>query len=179
MLILAVKPTYIIFIVALIFIIQVIAALRCYKRCGPGEALVRTGLGGARVVFDHGLVIIPVMHKVTIVSLAAKQLEFTAKIVTKDAVHKELNCNIIVRINKTPEDVCNALTVLGAERLTDDNKLLKLFEPKYSEYIQVVAKGFTLEEIENRSFEFKESVLNLIGTDVNTLSLEDMTLTVS
>ena len=64
MLILAVKPTYIIFIVALIFIIQVIAALRCYKRCGPGEALVRTGFGGARVVFDHGLVIFECNHRV-------------------------------------------------------------------------------------------------------------------
>lgn len=173
-----IKPLYLVLVIGAVFIINFVAAMRCYKKCGPDEALVRTGFGGASVVFGSGTVVIPIMHDFVKVKMAAKQLDFSVKIITEDLVRKEVNCNFIVRVNKTKEDVCTALTMLGVERLEDDNKLLKLFEPKYSEYIQVVAKTYTAEEIESKPMTFKESVLEIIGVDVNGLSLEDMTLTV-
>ena len=50
-------------------------AISVYRRTAANEALVRTGLGGAQVALNGGMVVYPVVHQVVPVSLETMKLE--------------------------------------------------------------------------------------------------------
>src|SRR3954467_5843897 len=76
-------------IVALLIVFTVTVA-KFYRRCGPDEALVRTGAGGSRVVIGGGVNVYPIVHQLMRVSLRSikLQVERSAKnaLVTKDKI---------------------------------------------------------------------------------------------
>ena len=171
-----IKVFYLALFIGFLLMVQIIAVMKQYKKCGPDEALIRTGLGGAQVVFDRGTIVVPVIHRHEIINIAARQLEFSAEITTQDGHTQNIKCIFVVRISKTVDDVLSVVSMVGVETLADNAALLKLFEHKFTEYIQVVAKIFTKEELDKSHMNFKERVLDIIGTDLNGLSLEDMSL---
>ena len=54
---------------ALIAMVVLTTISRFYRRCGADEALVRTGSGGNKVVIGGGVVVLPVLHQLSRVSL--------------------------------------------------------------------------------------------------------------
>ena len=45
-------------VMAILFVIT-----KLYMKVGANEALVRTGMGGRKVVLDNGIIIVPFMHR--------------------------------------------------------------------------------------------------------------------
>jgi uncharacterized membrane protein YqiK len=50
-------------VMAVIMVGLLILLVKCYRKVPQGTALVRTGMGGARVSTSSGMVVIPVLHR--------------------------------------------------------------------------------------------------------------------
>ena len=61
----------------LIFLVVIGAFMfsRLYRKVGPEEAVVRTGVGGLRVRVGKGMWVIPLMHRFEIMDLSVKRIE--------------------------------------------------------------------------------------------------------
>ena len=154
-----------------------VAALRCYRKVPQGRALIKTGFGGAKVAFDNGLVVIPVMHRMEIMDISVKRIEIDRKgingLICKDNMRADIKVAFFVRVNKTKEDVLSVAQMIGVNRASDQDALIELFDAKFSEALKTVGKQFDFEDLYTQRQKFKDEIINVIGTDLNGYSLED------
>lgn len=155
-----------------IMLVNIIAVLRCYKNAKPGFVLVRTGLGGANVAIDRGIIVIPVIHNYEEIDISAKQFQLDVPVEFSDGVKDVVSFSFILRIAPHPDNVLEVVRFAGKERLENPRQFQKLFEPTFSHAIIVTAQKFTQEEFKNKSLHFQEHVLELIGVDLNGFYLE-------
>ena len=160
-----------------LLLVVVIAALRCYRKVPQGRALIKTGLGGAKVAFDNGLVVIPVMHRMEIMDISVKRIEIertgTNGLICKDNMRADIKVAFFVRVNKTKDDVLSVAQMIGVTRASDQSALVELFDAKFSEALKTVGKQFDFEDLYTQRQKFKDEIINVIGTDLNGYSLED------
>src|SRR5690606_22596243 len=78
-----------------------------------------------------------------------------------------------VRVNKNVDDVLNVAQVIGCERASDVSTLTHLFEAKFSEALKTAGKKFDFTELYEARREFRDEILNVIGTDLNGYILDD------
>ena len=158
-------------------VVILIAALRCYRKVPQGRALIKTGLGGAKVAFDNGLVVIPVAHRMEIMDISVKRIEIDRKgingLICKDNMRADIKVAFFVRVNKTKEDVLQVAQMIGVSRASDQDALIELFDAKFSEALKTVGKQFDFEDLYTKRLEFKERIIDIIGTDLNGYNLED------
>ncbi|MCH8829510.1 MAG: hypothetical protein IID45_08035 [Planctomycetes bacterium] len=48
---------------------------RFYRKPGPEEAIIKTGVGGLRVCTGHGMVVIPLIQEAQTMDLSVKRIE--------------------------------------------------------------------------------------------------------
>src|SRR3954453_15911637 len=78
------------------------AVAKFYRRCGAAEALVRTGSGGNKVVIGGGIIVMPVLHQLSRVSLRSVKLsvERASKnaLVTADKIKANVETELYVKV---------------------------------------------------------------------------------
>ena len=150
--------------------------IRMYRKAVQGEALVRTGLGDVRVSFS-GLFVVPVLHKLEIMEITVKTMMISRMdkdgLICKDNMRADIKVTFFVRVNKTKEDVVHVAQSIGCKRASDHEQLELLFDAKFSEALKTVGKHFEFVELYNSRREFKEKILEEIGTDLNGYILDD------
>src|SRR5690606_13115335 len=78
-----------------------------------------------------------------------------------------------VRVNKSVDDVINVAQNLGCDRASEPETLKNIFESKFSEALKTVGKKFDFIELYEARREFRDEILNIIGTDLNGYILDD------
>ncbi len=150
--------------------------IRMYKKARQGEAIVITGAGGTRVFFS-GTVVIPVLHKMELMDITLKTVQINRTggegLVCKDNMRADIKVTFFVRVNQTKEDVKQVAQSIGCERASDQAQLELLFDAKFSEALKTVGKQFDFVELYNSRDDFKQQILNIIGTDLNGYVLDD------
>ncbi|MCF7955609.1 MAG: flotillin family protein [Phycisphaerae bacterium] len=165
-------------IAAVIFGIVGIFALlvKCYRKVSQGEALIRNGAGGTKVVFS-GVIVIPILHKAEYMDVSVKRIEIdrhgSQGLICKDNLRADIKVAFFVRVNNTIDDVKKVAQALGCRRASDEQALYDLFDAKFSEALKSVGKRFDFAELYVSRVEFKEQILEIIGTDLNGYVLED------
>ncbi|UZO81236.1 flotillin family protein [Aquimarina sp. ERC-38] len=163
-------------IVLLIVLYFIIIAI-FYKKIPQGEALVRTGFGGTAVAFDKGLYVIPVLHKVEIMDIAIKKIEIERSglngLICKDNIRADIKVAFFVKVNKSVEDIINVAQTIGCNRASEIETLRSLFDAKFSEALKTVGKKFEFVELYEARREFRDEIINIIGTDLNGYILDD------
>ncbi len=163
-------------ILFLIIIYFAIIAL-FYKKVPQGEALVRTGFKGTKVATDKGLYVVPVFHKVEIMDISVKkiQIERIAEngLICKDNMRADIKVAFFVRVNNEVEFIKKVAQTVGCERASDISTLEELFEAKFSEALKTVGKKFNFVELYESRREFRDEIVDIIGTDLNGYTLED------
>ncbi|QDU43414.1 Inner membrane protein YqiK [Symmachiella dynata] len=151
--------------------------IRCYRKVGPEEALVRSGQGGLAVITGRGLLVYPVLHRVEQMDLSVKRIEITrrgeAGLICRDNIRADIEVAFFVRVNNTDDDIKNVAQSLGCRRASDQKALIELFDAKFSEALKTVGKQFDFVELYNERDKFKVEILNVIGTDLNGYVLDD------
>ena len=154
-----------------------IAAVKCYRKVPQGRALIRTGYGGAKVAFDKGLVVIPIIHRMEIMDISVKRVEIDRKaqngLICQDNMRADIKVAFFVRVNKTAEDVLSVAQMIGVARASDQDAMIELFDAKFSEALKTVGKQFDFEDLYTKRQKFKDDIIDVIGTDLNGYSLED------
>ncbi|MEW7288935.1 flotillin family protein [Aquimarina sp. 2304DJ70-9] len=147
-----------------------------YKKIIQGKVLVRTGAGGTKVFFNAGLVV-PVLHKMEIMDISVKKLEIERTgvngLICKDNIRADIKVAFFVRVNKSTADIINVAQTIGCERASEIDVLRNLFDAKFSEALKTVGKKFEFIELYEARREFRDEIINIIGTDLNGYILDD------
>lgn len=163
-------------IVLLIFAFFIVLSA-FYKKIPQGKAIVRTGIGGTNVAFNKGMYVIPVFHKMEIMDISVKKIEISRMqhdgLICKDNIRADIKVAFFVRVNKSVDDVISVAQNLGCERASDPDTLKSIFESKFSEALKTVGKKFDFIELYEARREFRNEILNIIGTDLNGYILDD------
>jgi flotillin len=148
-----------------------------YKKIPQGKAIVRTGVGGSKVAFNKGMYVIPILHKMEIMDISVKKLQIDRMehdgLICKDNIRADIKVAFFVRVNKNVDDVLNVAQVIGCDRASDVTTLTHLFEAKFSEALKTAGKKFDFTELYEARREFRDEILNVIGTDLNGYILDD------
>ena len=163
--------------VLLLLIIMMGVLASFYKKIPQGKALVRTGIGGTKVAFNKGMFVVPVLHKMEIMDISLKKVQIERMehdgLICKDNIRADIKVAFFVRVNKSVDDVINVAQSIGCERASDILTLKDVFEAKFSEALKTVGKKFDFIELYEARREFREEILDVIGTDLNGYVLDD------
>ncbi|MCH5376314.1 MAG: flotillin family protein, partial [Planctomycetes bacterium] len=148
-----------------------------YRKVGPEEANVRSGLGGLKAVTGKGILVFPVVHRVDRMDLSVKRIEIHRKggqgLICRDNMRADIEVAFFVRVNNTKEDILQVAQSLGCRRASEQVALVELFDAKFSEALKTVGKRFDFVELYQERDKFKEEILKVIGTDLNGYVLDD------
>ena len=163
-------------IVALIVIYFLIIAM-FYKKVHQGQALVRTGFGGTKVATDKGLYVVPVFHRVEVMDISVKKIQIerlaTEGLICKDNMRADIKVAFFVRVNNEVEYIKKVAQTIGVQRASRQETLEDLFEAKFSEALKTVGKKFDFIQLYEARREFRDEIVDIIGTDLNGYTLED------
>lgn len=163
--------------IILVLIGMLVLFSRFYRKVGPEAALVRSGVSGLNVVTGKGMWVIPILHRVETMDLSLKRIEITRKgvsgLICRDNIRADIEVAFFVRVNNTVDDIKNVAQSIGCQRASERDKLIELFDAKFSEALKTVGKHFDFVELYNERDKFKEEILKVIGTDLNGYVLDD------
>lgn len=162
------------FLLVVLGIIAMVA--KWYRKTSQGQALVKTGVGGTKVSFN-GILIVPVLHKLELMDISLKNIIIERNgndgLVCKDNMRADIKVVFFVRVNKTADHVIRVAQSVGCKRASDLAALGSLFDSKFSEALKTVGKKFDFVDLYNKRDEFRQEIINTIGTDLNGYVLDD------
>ncbi|QOC21714.1 flotillin [Wenzhouxiangella sp. AB-CW3] len=165
---------------ALVAIGLIYAAL--YKKVPRGIALVRTGMGGRKVIIDGGCLRLPVFHEVREVNLSTVQLTVRRNgedaLITRDSLRVDATVDFYVSVEESDDGVAQAARTLG-DRTFDPDKLRELIEGKLVDALRAVAAEQDMMNLHENRQDFVQRVQEIVATDLskNGLQLESVSLT--
>ncbi|RYG37075.1 flotillin family protein [bacterium] len=167
--------------IALIIVLGLIAT-RLYRKASKEISLVRTGLGGQKVILNGGATVLPVFQDVIRVNMNTLRLEVRRNgesgLITKDRLRVDVQAEFFVRVKPTIEAIADAAQTLG-QRTMDPNALKELVEGKFVDSLRAVAAEMTMEELHEQRVQFVQRVQTTVSEDIlkNGLELESVALT--
>ena len=153
-----------------------------YQRATRETSLVRTGIGGRRIVVDGGTMVIPYFQEVQRVNMQTLRLEVRrsaeAALITKDRMRVDVGAEFYLSVIPSAEGIGRAAQTLG-NRTFSAEKLRELIEGKLIDALRAVAARLSMDELhENRGAfvaEVRESLA--VSLERNGLALESVSLT--
>jgi len=150
---------------------------RFYRKPGPEEAIVRTGVGGLTTITGRGMIVIPLIQEAHMMDLSVKRVLIARDgedgLICQDNMRADIKVTFFIRVNNQPEDIKTVAETIGPRRASEQNKLEELFEAKFSEALKTVGKNFEFVKLYTERDQFKEQILRVIGTDLNGYVLDD------
>ncbi|NVI88318.1 SPFH domain-containing protein [Actinomadura sp. BRA 177] len=154
----------------------VLMVTRLFRKVDQGRALIISKLKKVDVTFT-GAIVLPVLHKAELMDISVKTIEIERTgrdgLICKDNIRADIRITFFVRVNKTVEDVIKVAQAIGTERASSQDTLQELFAAKFSEALKTVGKHLDFADLYTRRNEFRDHIIQVIGTDLNGYSLED------
>jgi len=94
-------------------------------------------------------------------------------LICRDNIRADIRITFFVRVNKTVEDVIKVAQAIGTTRASSEITLQELFSAKFSEALKTVGKQLDFVDLYTKRNEFRDQIIEVIGTDLNGYSLED------
>ena len=161
----------------IIFAGFVVVVLKFYRKPGPEEAIIRTGMGGLAVKTGSGMVVIPLVQEAHVMDLSVKRILIARDgedgLICQDNMRADIKVTFFIRVNNQTEDIKTVAETIGPRRASEQSKLEELFEAKFSEALKTVGKNFDFVQLYIERDQFKEQILRVIGTDLNGYVLDD------
>ncbi|MEV4677051.1 MULTISPECIES: flotillin family protein [Actinomadura] len=154
----------------------VLMVTRLFRKVDQGRALIISKLKRVDVTFT-GAIVLPVLHRAELMDISVKTIEIERTgrdgLICKDNIRADIRITFFVRVNKTVEDVIKVAQAIGTERASSQETLQELFAAKFSEALKTVGKHLDFADLYTRRNEFRDHIIQVIGTDLNGYSLED------
>jgi len=150
---------------------------RFYRQVAQGQALIVNTMKSEPIVTFTGAVVFPIVHRAEIMDISVKTVEIDRRgkegLICQDNIRADINVAFFVRVNKTRDDVLKVAQSIGCARASDIATLRELFAAKFSEGLKTVGKHFNFEDLYTKRDEFKDRIIQVIGTDLNGFVLDD------
>lgn len=148
-----------------------------YRKPGPEEAIVRTGVGGLSAITGKGMIVVPLIQEAHLMDLSVKRILISRDgedgLICQDNMRADIKVTFFVRVNNQPEDIKTVAETIGPRRASEQSRLEELFEAKFSEALKTVGKNFDFVQLYTERDQFKDQILRVIGTDLNGYVLDD------
>ncbi len=166
---------------AFVLVMGVILMLaRLYQKVEQGKAMIINKMGNEPNVTFTGGVVIPVFNKMEIMDISLKTIEVDRSgsdgLICKDNIRADIKVGFFVRVNKNREDVMKVAQAIGCERASNIETLEDLFSAKFSEALKTVGKSLEFEDLYAKRDNFRDMIIDNIGTDLNGYILEDVAI---
>lgn len=155
---------------------------RLYRRASAEQSLVRTGLGGLKVVLSGGAISLPVFHEIIAINMKTLKLEVSRamhdSLITKDRMRVDVVVAFFVRVQPTIEGISTAAQTLG-QRTQSPEDLRQLVEDKFVDALRSTAAQMTMQDLQDTRENFVQGVQSTVSEDLakNGLELESVSLT--
>src|SRR5262245_23824160 len=163
-------------VVIVVLLIVLLAISRLFRKVEQGKALIISKVRNVHVTFT-GAVVLPVLHKAETMDISVKTIHIQRTgqdgLICQDNIRADIRITFFVRVNKTSEDVIKVAQSIGTARASDQTTLQELFDAKFSEALKTVGKHLDFVDLYTKRNEFRDRILQVIGTDLNGYSLED------
>lgn len=176
-------PWWALFILGALLVVfgLVYILFKLYRKTAANEALVRTGMGGARVALNGGIAVLPVAHQVVPVSLETMKLEVERQgqdaLITQDNLRVDVKAEFFIRVDPTEENILQAARSLGTRSVNAREVGTLVFE-KLVSALRSVAAQKDLAAIHSDRKTFASAVQELVAEELsqNGLLLESVTI---
>ncbi|MCH8888271.1 MAG: flotillin [SAR324 cluster bacterium] len=173
--------TWILIGLAALAILIVIVA-RFYERSNREVSLVKTGIGGRKVVMDGGTIVVPYFHQVTRVNMQTLRLDVTRKgeaaLITHDRLRVDVEVAFYLSVIASGEGIARAAQTLG-DRTFHPDKLRDLIEGKLVDALHSSAARVTMDDLHENRGGFVAEVRDSLAESLarNGLELDSVSLT--
>lgn len=158
-------------VVAIAFVIT-----RLFRKVEQGKALIISKTKKVDVTFT-GAVVLPVLHKAETMDISVKKIEIHRAgregLICQDNIRADIQITFFVRVNKTVEDVIKVAQSIGTQRASDKAAIQEFFAAKFSEALKTVGKQLDFVDLYTKREEFRDRIIQVIGTDLNGYHLDD------
>jgi uncharacterized membrane protein YqiK len=141
--------------------------------------IINTMRSEPKVTFTGG-VVLPVFHKLEVMDISLKTIEVdrsgTDGLICKDNIRADIKVAFFVKVNKNRDDVLKVAQAIGCERASNIATLEDLFSAKFSEALKTVGKSLEFEDLYAKRDNFRDMIIDNIGTDLNGYVLEDVAI---
>ncbi len=149
---------------------------RLFRKVEQGRVLIVSKIKKVDVTFT-GAIVLPVLHKAEVMDISVKTIEIARigreGLICRDNIRADIRITFFVRVNKTVEDVIQVAQAIGTERASHEDTLQTLFNAKFAEALKTVGKQLDFVDLYTHRHEFRDQIVQLIGTDLNGYHLED------
>ena len=154
-----------------------VALAKFYRKVGPEQAIVRSGVSGMRAMTGKGIFVIPILHRAEVMDLSLKRIEIKrrgeAGLICMDNVRADIEVAFYVRVNNKVEDIMQVAESVGCKRASEQAAMVELFDAMFSEALKTVGKRFNFVQLYDERDKFKAAMLDVIGRDLNGYALVD------
>ena len=162
-------------LLAIIALVAVWFLQRYYAKASLDTALVRTGLGGCRVVTDGGCLSLPILHRVQKVFMGALTLRVSREgqdaVLARDQMRADIAFEFELRVAPTQEGIAAAARTLGSRIVRDGDAIGDVLTGPMVDAIQRAAAARTLEEIHLDRSAYSDDVAEAVESQVAKLGL--------
>lgn len=150
-------------IIVLIVIAAALIALAAwfYERATNEVALVKTGIGGRRVIIDGGTLALPYFHEITRVNMQTIRMTVArtgdAALITKDRLRVDVSADFYVSVTPQADTITRAAQTLG-KRLFQPDQLRGLIDGMMIDALRSVAARMTMDELHENRAQFVREV---------------------
>ena len=171
----------------IILIILVLAALIVvaawfYERATNEISLLRTGVGGRRVVIDGGVLAIPYFHEISRINMATLRLDVDrrgdASLITQDRLRVDVGAEFYVSVIPDEEAITRAAQTLGTRTFQRD-ELRNLLDGMMVDALRSVAARMSMDELHENRAQFVSQVRDMLADTLARygLQLDSVSLT--
>ena len=170
-------------IILIVIIVAIIIALAAwwYERATNEVSLLRTGVGGKRVVIDGGVLAIPYFHEISRVNMATLRLDVERKgeasLITQDRLRVDVGAEFYVSVIPDDDAITRASQTLG-KRTFQRDELRALLDGMMIDALRSVAARMTMDELHENRAQFVSEVrdglkdtLSRYGLQLDSVSL--------
>lgn len=168
--------------IVILLVLAILFLNRFYIKASREVALVRTGLGGQRIVLDGGVVALPFLHKVAEINMRTARLEVERagerSMITQDRLRVDAVAEFHVRVEPSAEGVATAAQALGSRAFRTAD-LADVLEAKLVDALLSVAAQYTMDSLQDNRGKYVAEVGAALEEKLkqNGLVLEAVSLT--
>ena len=150
-------------IILLLVIAAVVVVLAAwfYERATNEISLVRTGVGGRKVVIDGGTLAIPFFHEISRVNMQTIRMEVSragdSALITKDRMRIDVGAEFYASVMPEEAAIVRAAQTLG-KRTFQPDQLKSLIDGMMVDALRSVAAQMTMDELHENRSEFVREV---------------------
>jgi uncharacterized membrane protein YqiK len=169
-------------VVVIAIIVAIVLLSRFYRKASREVALIRTGLGGQRIITDGGFLALPFLHRVSEVNMKTTRLEVVrageTSVITVDRLRVDATVEFYVRVDPSDSGVATAAQALAGKTFRSGD-LAETLEGKLVDAILSVAANYTMDELQNERGRYVAQVDEILKPNLsqNGLILESVSLT--